>query len=748
MSNIQIDLPDKLIPVFTNPNKDYRGAYGGRGAAKTIAFANMAIFDIIRLNDKPWRFLCGRELQKSLKDSVFSVIQAQIEELKVTNFFDMGKEYIRCKNGNEFLFYGLRTNIAEVKGLHGVRRTWLEEAQKVSQSSLTYLIPTVMRDFPDCELWASYNPEDEEDPIHKLFVTDADDRTICTKINWYDNPWFPESLNKVRLRDKKHNPQRYDWIWEGSFNSNAEGAVYGKWIADMEKEGRLVKDLYDPTLPVHTAWDIGYSDDNPIWFWQQVGNEIRLIDYHESNREGMKYYAERLYGREVIVDQYGDNGKILRWHLGNEIEDIKRRIDYKYGMHFVPHDAVNKLMQAGGRSAVDQLFELGIRAKPVNATAQQTQIDLARVSLEKTWADPVLCKDGLRSLRKYQFEFNENKGSFSKTPDHDLGGYSHACFTGNTEVLTHTGYCAISELPKTGKVLTLYGWKRYINPRITKKNAKLVQIIFSDNTTVRCTPEHLFLTDKGWKYAKDLTGCILTQSSLMVERKATMGKNIICGKVKDTYREMVTKESIGKCGVSRLEKSQMDVISTIKTAIPLITIYPILSAWMRKSILATHGTAQNIKDLLGFLIPQEKRRQSGTNQKRAENGTEKTTPNHLQSALKRNVSNVVHRTLGLKERVIKHKSTAVRSVKTLRVLSVSEIKETQDVWCLTVPDVGHFSLSNGAIVKNCDAYEIIGQVWKSSVISNEAKKPKFLEDLTAKDVFFPEFTIKRADDRI
>ena len=120
MLNVKIDLPDKLIPVFTTPNRQYRGAYGGRGAAKTIAFANMAIFDIIRLNDKPWRFLCGRELQKSLKDSVFSVIDSQIDILGVQDYFERGREFIRCKNGNEFLFYGLRTNISEVKGLNGV----------------------------------------------------------------------------------------------------------------------------------------------------------------------------------------------------------------------------------------------------------------------------------------------------------------------------------------------------------------------------------------------------------------------------------------------------------------------------------------------------------------------------------------------------------------------------------------------------------------------------------------------------
>jgi hypothetical protein len=141
----------------------------------------------------------------------------------------------------------------------------------------------------------------------------------------------------------------------------------------------------------------------------------------------MKYYAEQIYGREIIVNQYGDNGKVLRWSFGPEIASIAHRADYKYGGMFVPHDAVNRLLQAGGRSAIDQLFEFGIKSRSVAATAQQKQIDLARVTLEKTWADPVMCKEGLKCLRKYQFKFDENKGSYSREPDHDTGGYSHGC---------------------------------------------------------------------------------------------------------------------------------------------------------------------------------------------------------------------------------------------------------------------------------------------------------------------------------
>lgn len=414
-------MPGKLWPVFDG-KADYRGAYGGRGAAKTIAFANMAINDIMQDAGKPWRFLCGRELQKSLKDSVFSVIASQIDVTGAAEAFEVGKEFIRCKNGNEFLFYGLKTNIAEVKGLHGVRRTWLEEAQKVSQSSLTYLIPTVMRDFPDCELWATWNPDDEDDPIHKMFVTDADETIRCTKINYTDNPWFPESLNKVRLRDFKNNPARYDWIWEGNFNINAEGSVYAKWMNAREKAGAFIKGLYDPSLPVHTAWDIGYHDYTTIWFFQVAMGEVRCIDYYSNNREDPQHYCEQILGYTYVPERMNEKGKVF-FKRDATIDGLERRRSYRYGKHYVPHDAAHKLFAAGGRSVVEQANDFGVRMFVVSAISQQNQITVARKTIEQCWFDPEYCADGIRCLRKYQFKFDDERQRYLDKPDHDI--YSH-----------------------------------------------------------------------------------------------------------------------------------------------------------------------------------------------------------------------------------------------------------------------------------------------------------------------------------
>lgn len=417
--DIDVFLPEKVAEAFEGEFR-YRGLYGGRGSGKSIGAAKMAV---IKAACSKIRILCCRELQNSIKDSVHSLIVEQIEQLGLKDLFEYGESYIRAKNGSEFLFKGLRTNSAEIKSMNNIQICWVEEAQSVSQRSLDYLLPTIRAD--NSEIWFCWNPLDEQDPVHDMLVNNKPDNAIVRKINYSDNPFFPSVLEQERLRTLKFHPQRYEWIWEGNFNTNTDGSVYGKWLAQAERQGRYRTGLYDPSLPVHTAWDLGFSDDTAIWFFQIAKNEVRLIDYYENNREGIKHYCEQLYGNEIIVLEYGDNGKVLKWEFGPVIESAAHRTKYKYASHNAPHDAANKLLQAGGRSIVHQAFELGIKFFVVPATSQQNQIEAARTTITFSYFDTERCKDGIRALRKYQFLYDEERGKYLDKPDHDA--YSHGC---------------------------------------------------------------------------------------------------------------------------------------------------------------------------------------------------------------------------------------------------------------------------------------------------------------------------------
>ena len=188
----------------------------------------------------------------------------------------------------------------------------------------------------------------------------------------------------------------FDQEYYCSFDSAILGAVYGGVLRRIERKGQIKEIPYDEKLPVHTAWDLGYDDSTAIWFWQITHGEIRLIDYYENNGQGAEHYCELLKSRP-----------------------------YGYGKHYVPHDAANELMAAGGRSIVQQAFALGVKMTVVAATSQQNGIEAARVTLERCWIDDRKCAKGIETLRAYHFPWNEQHKTFDSKPKHDWS--SHGC---------------------------------------------------------------------------------------------------------------------------------------------------------------------------------------------------------------------------------------------------------------------------------------------------------------------------------
>lgn len=450
MTEIRIQIPEKIGAIFApKENIRYRVAYGGRGSGKSIAFARMLLLEAL---NTPGKYLCCRELQKSIKTSVHSLLSAEIKAMGLEEYFDVGKEYLRTKDESaEFLFFGLRSNAEEIKSTHGIKIAWIEEAQAVSQFSLDMLIPTVREE--NSELWFTFNPQDELDPVYEMFVTDPRRKSAVCEVNYDENPWFPQVLEDERIECLEKSPEKYNWIWKGQLYVNVNAAVYGKWMEKAKTEGRIKEGIYDPSLPVFTAWDLGYSDDTAIWWFQVAGNEVRAIDYYENNRQDMRHYAEQLYGREIPEEdiEYGPNGKVLSFKLGKPIEGIERRIGYQSGDNYVPHDAANKLLQAGGRSVVDQLHELGIKSKIVEATSQQNQIAAGRGAIDRAWFDPVHCKQGIRCLKKYAFEERDGERGYSTTPKHDV--YSHGA----------DGWEILARVWKSAKIDALPPKPRFLN---------------------------------------------------------------------------------------------------------------------------------------------------------------------------------------------------------------------------------------------------------------------------------------------
>lgn len=221
MSNVQI--PEAFAELF-EPAR-YKGFHGGRGSGKSHSFARALL---IKAAQKPLRVLCGREVQRSIKDSVKQLLDDQIQAMGLGEYFHSLQNEIRTPGGGLFSFVGLGSmSIDQIKSMEGYDIFWGEEAQTFSARSIETLVPTIRKD--DSELWFSWNRRNVNDPIEQILCGPViPERAIVRHVNWSDNPFFPDVLNEERLFDQKNKPDRYAHIWEGAYEPAAVGAIWDR----------------------------------------------------------------------------------------------------------------------------------------------------------------------------------------------------------------------------------------------------------------------------------------------------------------------------------------------------------------------------------------------------------------------------------------------------------------------------------------------------------------------------------------
>lgn len=412
---MRLQIAEAFEPLFTP--KRYKVFHGGRGAAKSWSFGKV----LLTLGyQKKIGVLCARELQVSIKDSVHKLLKDLIDNDPVwSKFYDPRKQEIEGKNGTLFSFKGLKHNVNEIKSFEGVDYCWVEEAQVVSDSSWETLIPTIRKD--NSEIWVSFNPKNPTDPTYQRFVLRKRANAVVREVNYYDNPFFPKVLEDERLDLLASDPEAYEHVWLGKFDTRYSGSVYAKSI----NQSQIKSIAYDAQRPIYTSWDLGYDDATAIVFYQIAKNEIQVIDYYEANFEDIQHYCEVLYGAEIIIDTRSpETGKVLKWHFGERLSEVRSSYNYTGAKHYVPHDADYKLQAAGGRSIVEQAAEFGVKLHVVQATNQQASEQALRKTLPKCWFDINGTKDLVHALMNYHYDYDEDRKIYSKVPVHDWS--SHA----------------------------------------------------------------------------------------------------------------------------------------------------------------------------------------------------------------------------------------------------------------------------------------------------------------------------------
>lgn len=386
----------KAFRELTEPHR-YKAFYGGRGSAKSHSFATALVTLAAK---KPLRIVCAREIQNSLRDSVKQLIEDKIKMLGLAHRFKCQAQITKGLNGSQFTYLGMWRNPDALKSLEGADIFWGEEASAFSERSLKIVRPTMRK--PGSELWWTWNPEFEHDPVDRFFRggTPPPDALI-REVSWRDNPWFPDTPLQAELDyDYAVDPGKAEHVWGGGYVTAVDGAYFARQLADARKSNRVGVVAADPLLRHRAFWDLGVSDSTAIWIAQFVGREIRVLDYCEGQGQPLAYYTEWL-----------------------------RTNGYSNALCILPHDGAKR----DGFTAMrfeDHLRDAGFDVETVQNQgkgAAMQRIAAARRLFPSIWFNEETTRGGLKALAGYH-ERLDAKRNIGLGPEHDWASHGADAF--------------------------------------------------------------------------------------------------------------------------------------------------------------------------------------------------------------------------------------------------------------------------------------------------------------------------------
>jgi hypothetical protein len=238
-------------------------------------------------------------------------------------------------------------------------------------------------------------------PVPDGFKASEDEMKLAKQFGLTDGQliWRREKISDLEMKSEfgvtaltgiDRFKQEYPCTFDEAFDAIIPGAYYAKLMEDASNENRIGREPYDALKPVSTAWDLGYGDTTAIWFYQQRGLEVRLIDYYEMSGVGLDHYAKTLR----------DKG-------------------YRYESHNWPHDGGNGDFSTG-KTRVQLFSEMGFSARVLNRESNVADgINAVRLLLPRCCFDAAKCEQGIEALRQYRCRYNEDARIFEKTPLHN-----------------------------------------------------------------------------------------------------------------------------------------------------------------------------------------------------------------------------------------------------------------------------------------------------------------------------------------
>jgi phage terminase large subunit-like protein len=336
----------------------YKAAYGGRGSAKSHSFAKALL---VQAGERKLRILCAREVQNSIKDSVKLLLDTQIEELGMSDFFSSTQMEIRAENGSRFIFSGLGEHTVDtIKSYEAIDIVWVEEAQTISAGSLEILIPTIRK--PGSQLWFSWNPRHASDPVDRRFRSeDPPPGALIHKVNHYDNPFFPDELEQERVYDKRIKPDRYAHIWLGEYEPQAIGAIWTR------------QGIQDARTSLPRLEKAGIVMERIV-----VGVDPAVSDTEVSDEHGIAVAGKGSDGRGYLLEDASTSGSPSKWagrawSMADKWEADAVVVERNQGGDMVKHTLLSARPQSGAGRIIEVHAAKGkhVRAEPISALCEQ-----------------------------------------------------------------------------------------------------------------------------------------------------------------------------------------------------------------------------------------------------------------------------------------------------------------------------------------------------------------------------------------
>lgn len=224
---------------------------GGRGSGKSIGVGD---FLTVKMLTESADIYCLREFHDSIQESVHRVFVDSVKKRMKLKGWQLLENQVRAPNGARTVYKGANRNPDSMQSAQGFKYSWVEEAHRLSQSSIDKLLPTILRN-PGAKCIFTANPQSSSDPFSQRFIVPylrqldeqgyyEDDLHLILVVNWRDNPWWNEEQEKLRSWDYENlSRAKYDWIWEGKFYDEVQDSIIKPEWFDAAVDAHKTKQL-------------------------------------------------------------------------------------------------------------------------------------------------------------------------------------------------------------------------------------------------------------------------------------------------------------------------------------------------------------------------------------------------------------------------------------------------------------------------------------------------------------------------